>query len=583
MASPSIRQLLSFGLFSFAAASPLALNNPAPTHVRILPKEAAPAPSAGSAKLEVRQQAPFSISSVIASTVDPKFYSIQNAETNYVGPNTAALSTNTATVTSGGSAATKAVAAQMGIFTATVNGKKEYSVYVAPDLAAKMQKIVYDSSLSTEDIPTANGVFKRGLPTLPPASVVRFLINLVGPELAASFIKVYNVAASSTEVAAIGATAAGYVPVIGAAIEVGGVFFSAVTFLETYAKLYMSFKNIDRNTPKGFPKSVVINLDDLKPKDQKQCAKDIQCADCGGVNGVCTVSNTGCVCQNKDKNQCPKKDGTNNKLPIDCNDSKCKHNDQRLCTAEPNKNCPCAFYGAADRDSYKKDMGEVFKHLQQIFDKKGGTKEPGKMACSANSAKILPQWFKLEDGSSVRPQDIFYRMRDTLCNNKCESPPNLAKDAVRATPDGEGCEIAVGSYLSNEIFAYRQTASKDSNIQDCWDAFANITDSCIQNGPNTGWSNGPSAYQFYQMGVREQGKSDQQKHKDKINVSLKTDFILCSSCGGPDKGGKCSGSDGKHPNELCCPKDSVKCSDSRCKAQGGLCTGELNGCLCSFN
>jgi hypothetical protein len=186
--------------------------------------------------------------------------------------------------------ATKATAAQVGIFTATSNGKDEYSIFVAPALAQKIQDVVYNTSLSDDQPET---VTKRGLPVPAPASILRGLIDLVGPELAAAFIDTFDLAGGKTSLAALGATAAGFVPVIGAAIEFGGVLYSAVSVLELYAKMYINFRTIDRQPLKGFPASVVIDLSKL-PSSQKDCAKTIECVDCGGVNGVCTTSNQGC-------------------------------------------------------------------------------------------------------------------------------------------------------------------------------------------------------------------------------------------------------------------------------------------------
>jgi hypothetical protein len=74
---------------------------------------------------------------------------------------------------------------------------------------------------------------------------------------------------------------------------------------------------------------------------------------------------------------------------------------------------------------------------------------------------------------------------------------------VAATPDQDGCEIAIALPNDVEAYAYRSTSSQGLQWQDCWDSFANITEQCVKDDPATGWVNGPDAYQFYQSGYRK--------------------------------------------------------------------------------
>lgn len=89
-----------------------------------------------------------------------------------------------------------------------------------------------------------------------------------------------------------------------------------------------------------------------------------------------------------------------------------------------------------------------------------------------------------------------------LCNDKCEAPAGISSDSVVATPDNDGCEIAIILPNNVEAYSYRGTHAQGAQWQDCWDSLANITESCIKNGPNTGWVNGPDDYEFFQAGFR---------------------------------------------------------------------------------
>ncbi|KAL9126567.1 MAG: hypothetical protein Q9217_004397 [Psora testacea] len=122
--------------------------------------------------------------------------------------------------------------------------------------------------------------------------------------------------------------------------------------------------------------------------------------------------------------------------------------------------------------------------------------------CSDNSAKSIDQWVKDGSGNRVTPKSLFYNMRQTLCSNNCGAVENVPSEVMVATPVNDGCEIAIALSSDVEIYAYRGTSSTGAQWQDCWDSFANITETCIQRGPNTGWVPGPDEYQFSQAGIR---------------------------------------------------------------------------------
>lgn len=115
----------------------------------------------------------------------------------------------------------------------------------------------------------------------------------MGPELAVGFLSEFTAVAGLGELAALGATAVGFAPLVGAAITIGGTAYAAVELLEYASDHFMKFRALDRNSGKSFPKAIKINKADLKSK-QDRCPKEIQCVDCNGVNQVCTSNNAGC-------------------------------------------------------------------------------------------------------------------------------------------------------------------------------------------------------------------------------------------------------------------------------------------------
>ncbi len=89
-----------------------------------------------------------------------------------------------------------------------------------------------------------------------------------------------------------------------------------------------------------------------------------------------------------------------------------------------------------------------------------------------------------------------------LSFNTCDAPAGVPSNSMAAIPDADGCEIAIVLPNSIEAYAYGGTASQGSEWQDCWNSFANIIETCITEGPNTGWVNGPDVYEFFQAGFR---------------------------------------------------------------------------------
>ena len=115
-----------------------------------------------------------------------------------------------------------------------------------------------------------------------------------------------------------------------------------------------------------------------------------------------------------------------------------------------------------------------------------------------------------------------------LCNNNCEPPANIPAINIAATPDRDGCEIAIALPNSNEAYAYRGTASTGAQWLDCWDSFASIIENCIKDQANAAWVNGPDEYEFFQAGYRSVNDPSS-KHMGK-GVKLSNQLRLNSLC-----------------------------------------------------
>lgn len=76
------------------------------------------------------------------------------------------------------------------------------------------------------------------------------------------------------------------------------------------------------------------------------------------------------------------------------------------------------------------------------------------------------------------PRTIFTHIATALCNDKCENPPDIPQKSVFATPDGDGCEIAIAIESGVEAWAYRGTHSQGAQWQDCWDSTLNVSEHC---------------------------------------------------------------------------------------------------------
>ncbi|KAH0565674.1 hypothetical protein GP486_000930 [Trichoglossum hirsutum] len=126
-----------------------------------------------------------------------------------------------------------------------------------------------------------------------------------------------------------------------------------------------------------------------------------------------------------------------------------------------------------------------------------------KPACRQNTVPDTPSnKLILTDGSTTNLHDLLIRMREVICNDRCEAPQGVPDSVLRASGTGPDCEIAVALPNNVEAYMYRNSHSQGSEWQQCWDSTQYIIDKCIWGGPNTGWWSGTFQDQFYEAGVR---------------------------------------------------------------------------------
>lgn len=180
------------------------------------------------------------------------------------------------------------------------------------------------------------------------------------------------------------------------------------------------------------------------------------------------------------------------------------------CTKDPNKGCECRIIGEEfDEDAGDPvDFGWLTAQQAALGLLEGSTpdttnddpsdrKHPSaNPTCSANSASSVPQKIKATD-KDISPNELMYRLRQAMCTNGCDLPEGIPSNVFGKFQDDakNECELAVALPNDVEAWAYRGTPSTGLQWQDCWDSTANITETCIKNGPNTGWVNGPDDFQ----------------------------------------------------------------------------------------
>ncbi|KAF4313370.1 hypothetical protein GTA08_BOTSDO01005 [Botryosphaeria dothidea] len=129
--------------------------------------------------------------------------------------------------------------------------------------------------------------------------------------------------------------------------------------------------------------------------------------------------------------------------------------------------------------------------------------DASKVTCWNDNVNTVPAKMVTQTGV-VDPDTLIYRLREVVCNDKCETPAGIADDTViiYQNDDKTDCEISVDIDGDIEAWVYRGSPSQGSQWQQCWDSTENIIKKCINNGPNKGWWNGPDYGQFYETGFR---------------------------------------------------------------------------------
>ncbi|KAI1778074.1 hypothetical protein F4818DRAFT_285045 [Hypoxylon cercidicola] len=517
------RGLISASIYaSIAGAIPAVL--PEPT----------PAASWQDGKVEQRQQVPFSVPGVIPSAVDTRFYSVDGSTTKFIGTTSAFLSIPTVTGTSSGKTITTTQTASMAIYSAKPKGQSdyEYSLVVAPELADQIAAVLTSSDKRDLD--------ERGVPL----KVVEGLIELLGPKVATSVLRVVNLAAS--------AGVPGLSTVSAGVVELGGMAVAGAAFLTAVANQFALIADVLKNDGKVTAVVVPNPFDNFR--DTKTCpSTHPKCSSCGGQDLICTTgSNNKCPCDGDDKCK------TGKDAP-DCGNPNCKGSDANVCTTGDQKGCSCDVLSMIDVQPILPDVGWIDtqqKNIQKIIDylaapRGSPSKNPvcGDRASEGLIGGPLLAHNQINDSSHATPHEILYMMRETLCNDKCENPLYIQSKSVKATKKGnDGCEIAVALAGGVEAWAVRDTHSQGEQWQDCWDSFANAADKCTdmkeQYGLATGWVNGPDDYEFFQIGYRAMNSHgalhSQFQDGDKLLQWCGDAKPKCDTCMGGGNGNRCS-------------------------------------------
>jgi hypothetical protein len=194
--------------------------------------------------------------------------------------NPAALST--VTVSSGSSSTT--LPAQVGLNHATVDGKDEYSIFLAPALLDELKNIVDERN----NLTFLNPLKRQAVS----ASDLQKLLEekmavIMAPAMA---IGLGGIALSA--ISTIGSKL-GFSALVGLAFNIGSKAIPAVAILGTVISNYIQiFQTIhDPN----YRKAVKVPFDQLKATNQCP-STSVQCSSCGGQNLLCTTgANTNCM------------------------------------------------------------------------------------------------------------------------------------------------------------------------------------------------------------------------------------------------------------------------------------------------
>jgi len=118
----------------------------------------------------------------------------------------------------------------------------------------------------------------------------------------------------------------------------------------------------------------------------------------------------------------------------------------------------------------------------------------------AGLSRTFPRTFTLDDNKSYDLQNIYYRMRDKACQRICDAATiqNVPSQFVRASKQSDtGCEYSLKIMNNKEMYFY---TSNDG--QNCYDATEKMINAHGKD-KDAVWINGPSPYEFYQIGIRD--------------------------------------------------------------------------------
>ncbi len=98
---------------------------------------------------------------------------------------------------------------------------------------------------------------------------------------------------------------------------------------------------------------------------------------------------------------------------------------------------------------------------------------------------------------------MLYVLRDYLCGGNLDTlKKSIAVNDYIVTGIADMNLTIVVPFAGVEAYFYRSIPSTGDQWQQCYNETDSIIKQCINNGPNTGWVNGPNVYPFYQGGFR---------------------------------------------------------------------------------
>ena len=119
------------------------------------------------------------------------------------------------------------------------------------------------------------------------------------------------------------------------------------------------------------------------------------------------------------------------------------------------------------------------------------------LTCQGSLPADFPNKWGFTDGPSDT-QNLFYRMRDQLCQNKCETINGITEDEFNLMKHDRGCTASIKVSATKEVYMY---ASKGGD--NCYKLSARLIDECPGNDERySGISNGDKLEELYQVGLR---------------------------------------------------------------------------------